>query len=190
MKIPFDIKYKQDILDGKVKVVTRNNEPVRILAWDMKVSDRNDVVALVTCSTGNEHCRLYYSDGKPVSTGSHSLFILTPDPEPTEFEKCFIREIEEVHGAVVPVDMEAVKESCGKLLELAKKEIAVHYKVSSNYDGFAYAMGREEALKGLPKWMKCENKIADNYASDNGWLYKTHYKIKMEELWNKLPKEK
>lgn len=38
MKIPFDIKYKQDIIDGKKMVVTRDMNPVRILSWDVKSS--------------------------------------------------------------------------------------------------------------------------------------------------------
>jgi len=35
-KIKFDINKKPDILSGKYSVVTRDNNPVRIIAWDRK----------------------------------------------------------------------------------------------------------------------------------------------------------
>ena len=161
MKIPFDIKYKQDILDGKVKVVTRDNASVEIIRWDAK-NEKYPLIGIVNCED-NEQPNSWTLEGATVFGGwdnGQDLFLLTPDQDLTEFEKCFIKEIEEVHGAVVPVDMEAVKESCGKLLELAKKKIADHYKVSSNYDGLAYAMGREEAMKGFPRWKPEPNGVA------------------------------
>lgn len=35
-KIKFDINKKPEILSGKYRVVTRDNNPVRIIAWDRK----------------------------------------------------------------------------------------------------------------------------------------------------------
>ena len=35
-KIRFDVSKKADILSGKYRVVTRDNCPVRIIAWDRK----------------------------------------------------------------------------------------------------------------------------------------------------------
>ena len=35
-KIRFDVSKKADILSGKYRVVTRDNRPVRIIAWDRK----------------------------------------------------------------------------------------------------------------------------------------------------------
>ena len=36
IRIAFDIKYRQEIEDGKYKVVTEKGTPVNILRWDMK----------------------------------------------------------------------------------------------------------------------------------------------------------
>lgn len=35
-KIRFDINKKPEIISGKYRVVTRDNNPVRIIAWDRK----------------------------------------------------------------------------------------------------------------------------------------------------------
>lgn len=80
MKLPFNTRYKEDILNGKVKVVTANDDPARIICWDKEVSHRKDIIALVTASsTGNEYIKEYYSDGTLISNGKQDLFVIMPD---------------------------------------------------------------------------------------------------------------
>lgn len=80
MKLPFNTRYKEDILSGKVKVVTANDDPARIICWDKEVSNRKDIIALVTASsTGNEYIKEYYSDGTLISNGKQDLFVIMPD---------------------------------------------------------------------------------------------------------------
>lgn len=166
MKIPFDIKYKQDILDGKVKVVTRDNASVEIIRWDAK-NEKYPLIGIVNCED-NEQPNSWTLEGATVFGGwgnGQDLFLLTQDHELTEFEKCFIKEIAEVHGAVVPVDMEEVKKSCGKLLEIAKKGL----------------------MEDLPKWK--ETPTCTTPAVYCGFLYYHDRCIGIEELFDKLPKE-
>lgn len=167
MKIPFDIKYKQDIIDGKKMVVTRDMNPVRILSWDVKSSF--PIAFAMEVDKDNEVINCCQESGQVYLDGNscHDLFILDEDPEPTEFEKCFIEEIEDVHGAVVPADIKAVKESCNKLLEIAKKGI----------------------MKDLPRWKKDPLPGFMVQINKGKTLYKEDFSIDIEELWNKLPKE-
>ena len=94
MKIPFDIKYRPQIESGEYKVVTRADEPVRIICWDRKNykgqrEPQTPIVYLLLSKGGCEHvmsCTLsgLYSDGLDRDS---DLFIVTPEPELSEFEK-------------------------------------------------------------------------------------------------------
>jgi hypothetical protein len=74
--IPFNIKYKEKVESGQYKVITEDGYDARIISWDMDVSGRKDIVALVKTSTGNEILRTYYSDGTMVSNGKMRLFLV------------------------------------------------------------------------------------------------------------------
>lgn len=77
MKIPFHVRYKDEIIKGDFRVITANGDPVRIICWDKEVSDRKDIVALVRASsTNNEYTKEYYSDGTLISNGKQDLFIV------------------------------------------------------------------------------------------------------------------
>lgn len=95
MKIPFDIKYRPQIESGEYKVVTGDDRPVRIISWDKKVyGGRTEIVALVHTSQGDtESVQLYCPDGTLIASNwneKFKLFIVTPEPELTEFEKCLL----------------------------------------------------------------------------------------------------
>lgn len=52
MKIPFDIKYKDDILAGKVKVQTAGEDDVRIVSFD----ETTEYPVVGVISKGAEEC--------------------------------------------------------------------------------------------------------------------------------------
>lgn len=61
-RIKFDINKKPEILSGKYRVVTRDNKPVRIIAWDRK--GVFDVIGLVYLEIADvELLREFRSDG-------------------------------------------------------------------------------------------------------------------------------
>jgi len=135
-KIPFDIKYRPEIESGKYKVVTRDGRDVRIICWDKRVyGGRHEIVALVPTPEGStESCQMYNPDGTLISAtwnDNFRLFILTDEPELTEFE--------EAVGKMLFIRLSndelirETKEKSAKLLDIARKEI----------------------LKDMPKWERC-----------------------------------
>ena len=117
MKIPFDIKYRPEVESGEYKVINDNGYPIDVIKWDAEFGGYP-----VVCLCGGMAYN-YSRTGRCLDTDCSNIWIVTPDPEPSEFEECFIKEIEEVHGAVVPLDKGAIRSSCDKLLEIAKKEV-------------------------------------------------------------------
>lgn len=201
-KIPFDIKFRPQIESGEYKVVTGDDRPVRIISWDKKVfGGRYEIVALVPTSQGDtEAVQLYCPDGTLISSNwneKFKLFIVTPEPELTEFEQevSDIVEYCKEHGENV-ASYYAKRHAKG-LLSIARKqlqpeidaEIEKAYKTA--YD-VQYRKGREEALKDLPRW-KPSNCPRSNLPSlyltgDGTALYKDGYEISISGL-EKLPKE-
>ena len=100
MKIPFDIKFRPQIESGEYKVVTGDDRPVRIISWDKKVyGGIYEIVALVPTSQGDtETVQLYCPDGNLIASylnEKFKLFILTPEPELTEFEATLLSYLSE-----------------------------------------------------------------------------------------------
>jgi hypothetical protein len=61
-KIKFNINKKPEIISGKYRVVTRDNNPVRIIAWDRK--GVFNIIGLVLLEDSNvELLREFRSDG-------------------------------------------------------------------------------------------------------------------------------
>jgi len=71
--IPFDIKYKDNILSGKMEVVTRNYLPVEIVKWDMNNVDC--LLFVVTYNSGVQSAMTCKEDGK-LLFGSDTLYDL------------------------------------------------------------------------------------------------------------------
>ena len=134
-KIPFDIAYRPQIESGEYKVVTRDGSPARIICWDRKVTepyDRCTLVALVTWISNNESSHFYYPDGhiwdksKDGGDSHFDLFIITPEPELTEFEQKFaeiINDWQKTAPNTMSDITNRIKDDATKLLELAKKEL-------------------------------------------------------------------
>jgi len=147
-KIPFDIKFRPQIESGEYKVVTGDGRPVRIISWDKKVyGGRYEIVALVPTSQGDtEAVQLYCPDGILIASNwneKFNLFIVTPEPELTEFEKAVETICTNLASGIDKVDN--AKQIAAELLAIAKKELckgcAAHFK--------GYIKGRQDALKEM-----------------------------------------
>lgn len=148
MKIPFDIKFRPQIESGEYKVVTGDDRPVRIISWDKKVYSRYEIVALVPTSQGDtETVQLYCSDGTLLASNwneKFKLFVVTPEPELTEFEADVMVILLEF---VEEVDENDLKRISKELLESAKKELCVGCTKCTD----EYWRGRKEAMEEASK---------------------------------------
>lgn len=61
-KIQFDIKYKQDIIDGKFTVLTAEKKLVEIIKWDAK--GHYPIVGLITLSDGSQTVDTFSIEGR------------------------------------------------------------------------------------------------------------------------------
>ena len=174
MKIPFDIAYRSFIESGEYKVETRDGRPARVICWDRFDTEySNYIVALVT-ETECETAYYYYEDGhlwsKANDEGDSSLdlFIITPEPERTEFEQ-------EVYK--MTTNKKHAKEEANKLLELAKKEICK--ECSANLEG--YIKGRTAANKDYQQgYMDGYKKAEEDYKQSVTY----HYPIYQSPCFN------
>lgn len=140
MKIPFDIKYRPQIESGEYKVVTRDEkEDVDIFF------NSNEFVAFID----GKYDWHYDGNGKwqKGKDSDYDLFIITPEPELTEFEE----KVKELIGSYPHATREnegsliyEVRKAAKELLELAKKEIC-------NVGLDQYWKGREDAIKEYGK---------------------------------------
>ena len=177
MRKQFDIKYRHQIESGEYKVETRDGRPVRVICWDRKGS--LPLVVLVPTKNGDEYSYDYTSDGSyhlGTRKSEFDLFIVTPEPELSEFEKGCIRLYQDGRDDGFAGDNlsdENLKECSAKLLALARKELCESGEVTDWYaKGKAEALkeieqdpessyafkrgveyGKEEALKDLPRWI-------------------------------------
>ena len=155
-KIPFNIKYRPEIESGKYKVVTRDNTPVRIICWDSKseqpviglVWDKEASMEIVELFSDNGH---YWRDNKE---SDYDLFILTDEPELTDFERAVHRGLLCAGLEVVPAGI--IKETAKELLELAKRELLSY--ADENNPAIEAMADLERTYfcnpDKLPKWLK------------------------------------
>lgn len=88
MKIPFDIKYRLQIESGEYKVELRDGRPVKIIYWEAK--GPTPIIGLFMTDDSSEitteaHPNGRWSDDESYES-NYDLFIVTPEPELTEFE--------------------------------------------------------------------------------------------------------
>ena len=88
-KVKFDLKYKDDIIKGSVKVETRDGQPVRIVCWDW--SEKYPILGRM----GDiEHPFEWkgngtYGDDETNEMISYDLVVIVEDKEPTAYELLF-----------------------------------------------------------------------------------------------------
>ena len=163
MRIPFNIKFRPQIESGEYKVETRNGRPARIVCWDRKLEigfTPHPISALVMVGC-NEQCFAYTIDGlcncNRCNSSQDDLFIITPDPELSDFEKVLS---ECLCLASLKPELEnydsMAREYGVKLLELAKKEALEVYRAQNINER---EMGKVKALANMPKWKRADEKL-------------------------------
>lgn len=122
MKIPFDIKYSTQIESGEYKVETRDGRPVRIICWDRLSEDGDSIVALINDGT-NELNYFYKNTGRFLTSSEDTLdlFIITPEPELTEFEKEVASWLETAKDE--PITNEMIVDAADNLMFCARQQI-------------------------------------------------------------------
>lgn len=169
MKIPFDIKFRPQIEAGEYKVETRCGSPVRIICWDAK--GPSPIIGLFMADDGGEVTTQNYPNGRWSEDmnyeSDYDLFIVTPEQELTpledllstylknDFEYFSTRKWDEKKWN------EVMRTQAAELLSLARKQLqpeidAEIEKAYKTADEVQYRKGREEALKDLPRWKKCD----------------------------------
>ncbi len=143
MKIPFTLDAW--LKDKSQKVETRSGKNVRIICWDKTgvpivalVGDADDIVTYNRDGTIGQQLQL-----------PSDLFIITPEPELTEFEE----KVKQLIGSYPCANKEnkgsllyEVRKAAAELFALAKKELCERGETKDRY-----AEGKAEALKDLPK---------------------------------------
>jgi len=160
MRKKFDIKYRPQIESGEYKVETEDGNPVVVMDWDWNHYGKHSIAVKVTCEEKNLGY-LYSDNGDPVTLFAPDLFIVTPEPELTEFEKAFDNLAELYYSDKNPDDVACCKEYAAELLEIGRKEIIKQGNIVIPVDDFnkrlcvAMEHARKEALKDFPRWKKC-----------------------------------
>ena len=211
MRKKFDIKYRPQIESGEYKVETEDGNPVVVMDWDWNHYGKHSIAVKVTCEEKNLGY-LYSDNGDPVTLFAPDLFIVTPEPELSEFEK----KLSDVFGYAISMSVsdpqkptdEFVREYAPELLAIARKELytTIKRELEENPNGWVqrvedahnsglkagYKNGRAEALRDLPRWIP--NKFdKHNFETCKAYLDTPRYlcyqdkMIDVSELVEKLP---
>lgn len=204
MKIPFDIKFRPQIESGEYKLETECGHPVSIMDWEWIDRNENKCLAVkVLMDEGYNIGYLFDYDGKRhsifPSDSDSDLFIITPEPELSEFEI----KVQEILYADKPeysaCDQESWERASSELLELARKEIVKEIKEDLYTNKVNNAFGskttsvlqdafnqvKSNALKDLPRWNNSRWIYEDGWLLD-GFLYYKNHSIPLKDL-EKLP---
>lgn len=158
MKIPFEIKFRPQIESGEYKVMLDCGVEAEILAWDKP--GEYPIVCMakkegaIPFRTDNDGVAYHYPEGSNYS----DLFIITPDPELTEFENAIVKIVKLCDGTCSSESdiKECIKSHSAELLELARKELVKEGTSKNEMGTMLYYAGfedfKEEALKDLPRW--------------------------------------
>lgn len=192
------------------KVVTRRGNPVRIICTDRKHGEDDEPIVFLEQCNKDEFLLSCRKDGRSeIYDTPYDLFFADEEEELTNFEKELQAIISDAShwisddGSISTYcqfgDKE-IKRISAQILDLARKELEANYytKVIDDRMVFkselheqslqtAYDMGKQDALKDLPKWKKI-TKREQNYLA-YGYLSHDEYYLSIQELKDKLPKE-
>ena len=160
MKIPFNVKFRPQIESGEYKVVCCEREyPVTILMWDFKDPDGYNILAYYEDKKG-QHPLMYDNDGKLYhdKSGIFDLFIITPEPELTEFEIRLLDWLSNDTSGEIPMERmkKVVRNRAAELHSLARKEFENEAPSIIEAQSFkaGFKAGKAEALKDFPRWKR------------------------------------
>lgn len=202
-KIPFNITYRKQIESGEYKVETSDGYPARIICWDLNAGEYV-IAAVLQNESGKDSVETYTDEGRFLLNEEcgYDLFIITPEPELSEFEK----RLSDVVGYAISLSVaepqkptsEFVKEYAAELLAIAREELFANDAVLKEYAEVSREEGKAEALNVLPRWKRATGKEQFNERSivldgDNdlwcsNYAEKGEYYIPFSDL-KKLPKE-
>jgi len=175
--------------DKSRKIRTRDGRAVRILCTDAKAKDGCCIIAAIE-TDGEEEGYQFFKDGTAYSSKSSiedcaDLFFADEKNELTEFDYAVLSIISDHNSHTDSIEAFA-KRSSKKLLDLARKQL------ESNY----YDMGKQDALKDLPKLEKTKDVIDPtipvmytNSASMKSYVEYNGYKLCINDVFEKLSKE-
>lgn len=184
--------------DKSRKIVTRRGNPVRIICTDRKYGeDELPIVFLEECLNG-EFLLACTKDGRGDYhyDSQYDLFFADEEEKLTKFEKTMIQFSHERNSLI---QFEHTKEEINahlylyskKLLDLARKEICLTCKEYSRGYQEGLKLGREDALKDLPKWKKAPSHEKQTMygMSEISDVYYNGYFIHLDDIYKALPKE-
>lgn len=90
---------------------------------DFKPEPLIPATTIITTPQENAEREIPIPDGFEAVVEEGKVRIVRKKLELTEFERLFIKEALEIFGAVTPMDEAAVRESCARLMEVARKSI-------------------------------------------------------------------
>ena len=190
MKIPFDIKFRPQIESGEYRVETQAGCPVRIVCWDMACELPILGLVLLNDEKAEEMAVGFTNEGTNLLGEPlyDKLFIVTPEPELTEFEKKLVKLVELSFATCSSKDdlEECVRKHSAELFEFAKDEVYSNDTLVE-YANKAREEGRNEALKDVPRWRTIEE-ATEKRTYDNdcvttetmlvkGWMNRNDYRI-------------
>lgn len=190
-KIPFDVQYRPQIESGEYKVEIGKSDPwpARISCWDL---NGNDLIVIVSNPEGKEEGLIYTPEGKHKAYApkiDSDLFLVTPEPELSEFEKAFYKYAFEYIDNKEDDDIECCKRYAAELQKLAIEKYGPLYtKKEHELAEEAFNKGKAEALKDMPRWSRVSSEVsALTYTTRNDlFLFHKGYGILLSDL-EKLP---
>lgn len=206
MRIQFDISKRPQIESGEYKVVYVENSsseqcPVEILKWD----SNSDAGCIIGCVRRKGKDRIYAFQENGVHTVSDEddrLFLVTPEPEMSEFEKR-LQEVLFEHATTNSSAEEKAHQYSSELLAIAKQQLlrSGELLTQEHHEKLMETL-REECKKDLPRWRNveadkryvgCVTRYMDvngdwNYCMSSGKLSDDCQYISIAAL-DKLPKE-
>lgn len=178
MKIPFDIKFRPQIESGEYKVETRDCRPVCITCWDAEAINPKEFKGIkILAYHTNSDTKLqfgYNENGKFRGSPDEDLFLVTPEPELTEFEHAFGLALVD---APEPEEKDEwypyIKEKAAELLSLAREQFIK--------DGYVLETKafHDAVEKVTPEVMK---EVSENVDKTNEEL--TEFERELESFYN------
>lgn len=147
MKIPFTLDAW--LKDKSQKVETKDGRPSRILCWDRR--GERTLVVLVQQPLGYDDVLFYYESGLADGFGRESdedLFLITPEPEMTKFEKA----VDAIYESCGVKELQ-VKKKASELLSVAKQQLLQSGELltQEHHEKLMETL-REECKKDSPRW--------------------------------------
>ena len=156
MKIPFDIKHRQQIENGKYKVETNEGASVRIICWDAKGSQReDDIIALVGSTLGSENIQRYDCTGHLIADsakiGRKDLVLVTEEFDLTDVERAISRGF--LCAGIVAIDKKIITETAQEAKDIVEKMISKSVKQDTLIE---LQKNLYSCPEKLPRWLSEE----------------------------------